>query len=428
MTNAPHPPILAPIALAALLLFPLPALSATAAERNAINVDQAAEGWISLFDGETLFGWRATSNANWDVQEGAITVSEGEQGFLMTTGQFADYELHVEYRTPAGNTNSGVFLHTPLNPMDPAKDCYELNIAPPDNPFPNGSLVARLKWTGDPGENAIEWDAFPPPDRTDLEGAYGTPVAPEDNGWIPIDVWVEGAKVSVAVFGIGLYTYADSQPLRRGHIGLQFREGPISFRNVRLRPLNLQPMLNGKDLTGWNTDERRASEFKVTRGGELQVTGGSGQLESDASYGDFTFQFECRVDGDGLNSGIFFRCIPRQYMQGYECQISNKMTGGDPAKPSDFGTGAIYRRIPARRIVAKDHEWFTTTVNAVGSHIAVWVDGYQVTDWTDPRPADENPRAGLRTASGTLAIQGHDPTTNLRFRNLRIAELPAKTE
>jgi hypothetical protein len=153
----------------------------------------------------------------------------------------------------------------------------------------------------------------------------------------------------------------------------------------------------------------------------------AGQLESDATYGDFTMQFDTRVDGDGLNSGIFFRCIPREYMNGYECQISNKIEGGDPTKPTDFGTGAIYRRIPARRVNARDHEWFTTTIVATGPHMAVWVNGLQVTDWTDPRPPHDNPRNGLRTAAGTISLQGHDPTTDIRFRNMRIGELPGNT-
>jgi hypothetical protein len=55
--------------------------------------------------------------------------------------------------------------------------------------------------------------------------------------------------------------------------------------------------------------------------------------------------------------------------------------------------------------------------------MAVWVNGYQVTDWKDGRQPNENPRSGLRTEPGTIQIQGHDPTTDLSFRNLRIAEL-----
>ncbi len=46
-----------------------------------------------------------------------------------------------------------------------------------------------------------------------------------------------------------------------------------------------------------------------------------------------------------------------------------------------------------------------------------------MSDWTDERAPHENPRKGLRLKAGTIIIQGHDPTTDLSFRNLRIAEL-----
>jgi hypothetical protein len=135
-------------------------------------------------------------------------------------------------------------------------------------------------------------------------------------------------------------------------------------------------------------------------------------------------QLDCFVDGDGLNSGVFFRSIPGEFANGYESQIHNGVKDNDPTKPVDAGTGAIYRRTVARRVVSKDHEWFTKTIVATGPHIAAWVNGYQVTDWTDDRAPDPNPRKGLRTEPGTISLQAHDPTTNLRFRNLRIVELP----
>lgn len=59
------------------------------------------------------------------------------------------------------------------------------------------------------------------------------------------------------------------------------------------------------------------------------------------------------------------------------------------------------------------------------NHISTWVNGYQTVDWTDDRPADNNPRKGSKTGKGHLSIQGHDPTTDLSFRNIRIAELSA---
>ena len=110
-------------------------------------------------------------------------------------------------------------------------------------------------------------------------------------------------------------------------------------------------------------------------------------------------------------------------MNGYESQIHNGLKDGDPEQPADFGTGAIFRRQPARRIVARDREWFTQTLIATGPHFATWVNGYQVCDWTDSRPPHENPRNGLRLDGGTLILQGHDPSTDLLFRNLEAAEL-----
>jgi hypothetical protein len=130
------------------------------------------------------------------------------------------------------------------------------------------------------------------------------------------------------------------------------------------------------------------------------------------------------VNGDGLNSGVFFRTLREGRWMGYESQINNVVQDGDRTKPADFGTGAIYRRQPARRVVPGDHQWFTKTIVADGPHFAVWVNGYQVTDWTDTRPEKENPREGLRLGPGVIAIQGHDPTTDFLFRKIGIAELP----
>ncbi|HEV3136380.1 MAG TPA: family 16 glycoside hydrolase, partial [Pirellulales bacterium] len=61
-----------------------------------------------------------------------------------------------------------------------------------------------------------------------------------------------------------------------------------------------------------------------------------------------------------------------------------------------------------------------------GNHMASWINGIQVSDWTDMRPADENPRNGSRLKAGTISIQGHDKTTDLSFRKLRIAETPPR--
>jgi len=363
------------------------------AEPTLLPAGDLAEGWISLFDGQTLFGWTADSQADWRVQDGTIVVSSGDKGLLHTTTQFADYVLRVDFRAEQG-ANSGIFLHTSPQPQDMTSDCYELNIAEADNPFPTGSLVHRK--------------------RADAEAPSGS--------WHSYEVTVDGERVVVKLNGQEILDYTDPKPLRRGHIGLQLNTGKVAFRNIRLKPLGMASLFNGRDLSGWKTYPDMASKFTVMDSGELHVRDGRGQLETEGRYGDFALQLECRTHAPALNSGVFFRCIPGDDMMGYECQIHNGFQDGDRTRPQDCGTGGFFRRQNARRVVADDLTWFHLTLIADGPHMAAWVNGYQVSDWTDDRPPHENPRKGLRLEPGTIMIQGHDPTTDISFRNLQIAD------
>ena len=359
---------------------------------------ELVDGWIRLFDGSTLFGWQATTDANWQVVDGAITVSKGDKGLLCTTTAFSNYVLSVEFRSAKG-TNSGIFLQTAPTPKDPAHDCYELNIADADNPFPTGSLVKRQKVNG----------SF---DSTD---------------WQRYEVTVLGDSVTVVLDGQEVLQYQDTKPLQRGVIGLQLNEGLVAFRDIKLKPLKLASLFNGKDLQGWKSYPEMASKFTVNDQGWLNVQDGRGQLETDQLLSDFVLQLECITHAANLNSGIFFRCIPGDVMMGYECQIHNGVENQDATKPKDCGTGGFFRRQDARRVVAEDLKWFHQTLIVNGPHMAAWVNGYQVSDWTDTRPAHENPRKGLRREAGTIMIQGHDPTTNISFRNLMAAESPTRS-
>jgi hypothetical protein len=363
-----------------------------------LTEEELAEGWIALFDGQTLFGWRAASQADWRVEDGAIVVSAGEPGLLHTSSQFGDYQLRLDFRSEAG-ANSGIFLHTPPVPEDPAKDCYELNIADSDNPYPTGSLVGRAKAEGD--FDSLDWQSY--------------------------DVTVMGDSVTIKLDGQQILQYTDSEPLGRGHIGLQFKQGQVAFRNIHLKPLGLDSLFNGQDLTGWVTYPEMDSEFTVTEDGRLHVRDGRGQLETERRFGDFVLRLQCKTHAPELNSGIFFRCIPGDMMMGYECQIHNGFLDGDRTRPKDCGTGGFFRRQDARFVVADDQQWFHLTLIVGGPHMAAWVDGLQVSDWTDERPPDENPRRGLRLEPGTLMIQGHDPTTDISFRELHAAELLSRS-
>lgn len=383
-----------------------------AAEPKLLDQKLLDDGWVSLFDGETMFGWKPVGEAKWEVVDGEIRTAAEKTGFLMTTTEWADFELHAEFKAPA-TTNSGIFLRTSLKPVDPTNDCYEVNIAPEDNPFPTTSLVGRKKAGG---ITAIDQPRF--------SLSKPKPLSVWDGKWHTLDICAEGGKFSIECDGNKVFGYEDPSPLAKGYIGLQAREGQVAFRNIRLKPLSLKPLFDGKTLNGWNLERAELSKFEVTPNGEMHLTKGRGQIETAGDFTNFVLQLDCKVNGDGLNSGIFFRTLRKTRWVGYESQINNKFGDGDRTKPADCGTGGIYHRQSARRVISDDHKWFTKTLVVDGPHIAVWVNGYQVSDWTDNRPAKDNPREGRRDAGGAIAIQGHDPTTDFLFRTIQAVELP----
>ena len=379
-------------------LFCLGTLGLAAEAPNTLSAEELGDGWILLFDGHSTFGWKASSDADWKVADGVISVSAGQKGLLNTTSEFGDYVLKADFRAAQG-TNSGIFLRTPEKPTDPAVDCYELNIADETvSPFATGSFVNRekAKSTAD----SREWRTF--------------------------TVTADKGHFTVAIDGRPVLDYTDPRPLGRGFIGLQFNQGLVEFRNVKLKPLLLETIFNGRDLAGWQEFPGKNSKFKVTPEGTLNVRNGNGQLEFGQPIADFVLQLEVFSNGKHLNSGIFFRNIPGEFSQGYECQIQNGYEDGDRTRPTDYGTGAFYRRQKARKVVSNDFEWFQKTLVVSGDHMAAWVNGYPVSDWTDPREPHENPRSGKRLAAGTITIQGHDPTTDLSFRKLRLGAIPAR--
>ncbi len=380
----------------------VPALEEPTADgHNWLKREELEAGWVRLFDGQTLFGWKANNDVVWSVKEGVLSAETGEAGLLCTTSRFADYELRCDFKL-AEKGNSGIFLRSPMKPTDPGIDCYELNTCD-EHPsgFLTGSLVKRAK-----------------------------PETPVTSGgaWHSYHVRVEGPKIVVQMDGKPVLDYTDAtdKPLKTGHIGLQFREGKIEFRNVYLKPLGTQPLFDGESLKGWREVPGGKSTFTV-KDGTIHVKDGRGFLETEQTAGNFVLQFEAITNGDKLNSGIFFRAMPgteKAPSNGYEFQIQSGFKNDDRTQPDDHGTGAIFKRAPARRVISSDRKWFTAMLVADGPHFTTWIDGVQVVDWTDDRQPNDNPRDGQRLAPGHFSLQGHDPTTDLAFRNLRLINTP----
>ena len=366
-----------------------------------LTAEQLDQGWVRLFDGHTLFGWFVVGTADWQIaDEGIIRVTRGERSFLCTSFQLPDYELQLEFRSDP-ETNSGIFLRTGPEPQDVAVGCLELNIAPPDNPFPTGSFVQRQKL------EPSELGEFDP------------------QQWHTYRVRVAGNQVEVWLDDRQIMQLEDLEVAPTGHISLQYNSGRVEFRNVLLRPLEPRPLQLGDDWQeDWTHSEKEPDTFHVSVEPQgLHLVGGLGQLQSKDSFGNFFLQARYRLAKPEVNSGIFFRCVPESMLDGYECQVNHAVVDGDPLRPQDAGAGAIFRRQPARIVVGDGTAATHLSLLANGPQIVTWVNGGQVADFVDTRPADENPRRGLRTEPGPIALQGHDPTTDVTFEQLKIAPL-----
>ncbi|HSQ55029.1 MAG TPA: DUF1080 domain-containing protein [Gemmata sp.] len=354
------------------------AFSSTADDKpkaNPLTAKEMADGWILLFDGESKFGWKIDGAA--EVKNGELILGGAKTTTATRPTRFASYDMQME-TDGAGSIS--------LRSADGSISRVGLKKHP--------AVVKMTVVGGGERGSFIENRSSVGPDG------------------------VEKVTITAATAG-------------PSELQIEVAAGEtLSIKSMKCRPESLRALFTGKNLDGWKVNaadtKRMKSKWDVTKDGELSLKNGPGDLVSEKEFANFVLQFECKTLGAGLNSGIFFRCIPGQYQNGYEAQIQNTFLNNDRTKPKDFGTGAIYRRVAARKVVSNDNEWFTMTVVADGKHFATWVNGYQTVDWSDDRKANDNPRQGFRAAKGPLSIQGHDPTTNLLFRNIRIAELPEK--
>jgi hypothetical protein len=394
--------------LCAILLLVAVAFPARGDEKpkpNILTPKEIAEGWILLFDGETSFGWNVEGEAA--VTDGWLTLGGTKKTAANPTTFFPCFEAVAEYQVRGLAAN----LHFDSGKADPGITSFSL--------VGGEGSVLNLKVVVDPKARFTS--------TGNGRRETGRPSAFE-----------------------ATLKYHDLRPVFR----FETPAGTtLLLRSIKLRPLDMKPLFNGKDLTGWKKYEgdnkRNKTEFSVTKEGWLHLKNGPGDLQSEKQFDDFVLQVECRTNGKNLNSGVFFRCIPGDYQNGYEAQIHNGFAAApkeytveeyDPkthelkdkkkvkSAALDYGTGAIYRRVPARSQAGRDNEWFTMTVVAQGQHIATWVNGIKQVDWTDNRPLNDNPRNGCRLEKGPVSLQGHDPTTDIDIRSIRVAELKAAKE
>jgi hypothetical protein len=418
-------------------------LFASALAIAAEPVNQPPKGFTTLFNGQDLAGWKGGSTADprkitpeqqakwdadipahWRVENGEI-VNDGHEPHLVTEIDYGDFELWVDWKlSPKGD--SGLYL----------RGCPQVQLWDPTN-------VDAHEHGSDKGSGAL-WN-------NQKHERFPTEVADKPIGqWNRMHIKMIGERVTVVlnekkvVDNEVLENYYDRKipVFKKGPIHLQTHGSETRFRNLFIREIpadeatqailkssrdetGFEPLLNGKDLTGWigATDA-----YEVVEGELRAKPGAHGALLTEEEYDNFIVRMEFQLPPGG-NNGLAIR-TPKDTTDpssdGIEIQVLDDAPEHYPDLKPYQAHGSVYGLAPAARgYVRPAGEWNYQETVVDGDHIQVTVNGFKVTDVdlakVRKEPMDGQKHPGASRKSGHIGFSGHnDP---VRFRNVRIKRL-----
>jgi len=207
------------------------------------------DGWIKLFDGETLEGWSIHSgHATYRVEDGAIVgqaIKNSPNTFLCTDREFSDFILEFEVFLEDDELNSGVQFRSHIAPQELVfvfrnnKGQYQPTTIPADRVY--GYQVEISAGGGSGGVYDEARRAMMPwwPEQDSKEGKVF-----RSKEWNSYRVECKGDAIKTIVNGVVVCDFRDALS-DRGIIGLQVHDvgnNPTPFqvkwRNIRLLPLD----------------------------------------------------------------------------------------------------------------------------------------------------------------------------------------------
>ena len=179
-------------------------------------VSSQDDGWISLFDGRTLNGWKVNENPQtFTVVDNAI-VAHGPRAHLFYVGEvanhhFPDFEWKADVMTTPGS-NSGMYVHTEYQEEGWPEKGIEIQVNNSHTDWRRTGSVYALK------------DLREPPAK--------------DNEWFTQHIIVKGNKIMVKVNGKTVNEYTDTEgKLTGGTIALQGHDpdSKVYYKNIMVR-------------------------------------------------------------------------------------------------------------------------------------------------------------------------------------------------
>jgi len=201
-----------------------------------VAVAQSSSEWLSLFDGKSLEGWRASEKpGSFRVEDGAI-VCDGPRSHLFYAGKdgaasFKNFEFTAEVMTTP-EANSGIYFHTEYQDAGWPSKGYESQVNNASRIDPGSTYVER-KMTGSLYAVRNVWK----------------PTA-ADNEWFRYRIRVEGKTVRIWINDAMTVDYTEpedpSRPadmkgrgLSSGTFALQCHDPKsiVRYRNLRVQKL-----------------------------------------------------------------------------------------------------------------------------------------------------------------------------------------------
>ncbi len=419
--------------------------SLTKALRDYLKAIPYDNGWVRLFNGKNLDGWKglvgnpisrakmtpeemlkAQSDANaragndWVVDDGLL-IFTGHGDNLCTRKQYGDFEMFVDWKITAQG-DAGIYLRG-----SPQVQIWDTSRREVGAQVGSGGLYNNQKNPSKPSQvadNAIgKWNTF----HIIMKGDKVT-------------VFLNGIKVTDEVM---LENYWDRKlPIFiREQIELQAHGTYVAYRNIFLRELDpvaatplsaaeqkegFESLFDGTNLDKWigNKTGYALEDGVIVTHPEL----GGGNIYTAEEFGDFEYRFEFQLT-PGANNGLGIRTPTTgdaAYV-GMELQIlDNDAPVYANLKPYQYH-GSVYGVIPAKRGFLKPTgEWNEQVVIAKGNKIKVVLNGQVIMDGdiqkaAENGTADGNKHPGLLNKKGHIGFLGHGDV--VRFRNIRIKRL-----
>lgn len=406
-------------------------------------------GFVSLFDGQTLNGWKHVGGPadGYGVKDGVIFCSPNGRN-LFTERIYSDFVLRFEFKLEDG-ANNGVGIRAPLQ-GDAAYLGMEIQIL-------EDAAADRGKW-GKLRPEQYHGSIY------DVVAAKRGALKPAGQ-WNTEEITADGRHIKVVVNGLtlvdaNLNDVADPEKIRKhpglfsecGHIGFLGHGDYLEFRNIRIKELakpqkdNVAPagftaLFNGKDLTGWKglvadpkkraamsaealaaaqakADALMRENWKLDNGAVVYRGKSFDNLCTVKDYADFELVCDWKITPNS-DSGLYLRGSP-------QVQIWDPFTA--PVKAgNEVGSGGLFnnQKNPAKPLKVADKpigEWNRFRILMVGEKVHVFLNGELVVNNTTLENYWD--RSQPIFPSGQIELQAH--TTPVWFKNIYVREIPTK--